>query len=410
MGGSLPRGWLPPFLGAAALLCACTRGPTEETGAAPPETARAPALDAIPARVAPPAASPWLLAHFDTPLAPQGADPASLAPATCGACHPRQYADWSTSRHAAATGPGVLGQLLAWDGADDAMVDRCQACHAPLAEQDPTSPAYAPALREAGVSCAACHLRAGVAHGPPMRGEAAAGPAPHASVVRDAFRDPAFCASCHDFGPGDRALGGKLLQETGAEWARTEAAAAGLTCQGCHMPDGRHLWRGVHDPETVRRAVGVEGAVAREGARLVGRLEVENVGAGHRLPTYATARIGLVVEQLDAGGRALAGTRVEGAVARHLAGDLSVERFDTRLLPGERHALVYDRPVARGATAVRLAVECAPEAFYARFFARRLVDRTLPPAARRMLERARSEAASADFVVWERVDPIPSGK
>src|SRR2546422_2193588 len=57
--------------------------------------------------------------HWRGPLAPQGPAPArfslleaSLRPESCGTCHPAQYADWRTSWHAAATGPGVMGQLV----------------------------------------------------------------------------------------------------------------------------------------------------------------------------------------------------------------------------------------------------------------------------------------------------------
>ena len=57
--------------------------------------------------------------HWRGPLAPQGTAPASfspleasLRPESCGTCHPAQYADWRTSWHAAATGPGVMGQLV----------------------------------------------------------------------------------------------------------------------------------------------------------------------------------------------------------------------------------------------------------------------------------------------------------
>src|SRR5947207_1831694 len=102
-----------------------------------PEHAHAAALPTVQA----PDPSPWLLAHFASPLAPQGAPPsgwsaleASLDPAKCGSCHPQQYADWKESWHANAMGPGVLGQLMDGDGTADATVRQCQACHAPLAE------------------------------------------------------------------------------------------------------------------------------------------------------------------------------------------------------------------------------------------------------------------------------------
>lgn len=57
--------------------------------------------------------------HWRRPIAPQGAAPArfpavekSLASASCGTCHPAQLADWKSSFHAQAMGPGVAGQLV----------------------------------------------------------------------------------------------------------------------------------------------------------------------------------------------------------------------------------------------------------------------------------------------------------
>src|SRR2546423_5460380 len=80
--------------------------------------------------------------HWRTPLPAQGPPPArftpleaSLAPEACGTCHPAQLADWRTSTHAAAMGPGVAGQLAEMLDREPATALACQQCHAPLAEQ-----------------------------------------------------------------------------------------------------------------------------------------------------------------------------------------------------------------------------------------------------------------------------------
>src|SRR5437868_4839067 len=74
---------------------------------------------AMPAGAAPPAVEDFVARHWRAPLAPQGPAPArfspieaSLAPEACGTCHPAQLADWRTSVHARAMGPGVAGQLV----------------------------------------------------------------------------------------------------------------------------------------------------------------------------------------------------------------------------------------------------------------------------------------------------------
>src|SRR5262249_51475953 len=96
-----------------------------------------------------PAAGPdldqaFIRRHWSQPLAPQGPPPArlspleaSLHPESCGTCHPAQFADWRESLHAAASGPGVTGQLVEMLESDPSSAHGCLACTAPLAEQGP---------------------------------------------------------------------------------------------------------------------------------------------------------------------------------------------------------------------------------------------------------------------------------
>src|SRR5439155_390351 len=130
--------------------------------------------------------------HWRVPLAAQGPPPArftpleaSLAPEACGTCHPAQLADWRTSTHAAAMGPGVAGQLAELLVREPAAALACQNCHAPLAEQAPLvpgalarNPAFDPALRARGIPCAACHVRGHERFGPPRRDGSLAAAAP----------------------------------------------------------------------------------------------------------------------------------------------------------------------------------------------------------------------------------------
>ncbi|MBI3628436.1 MAG: cytochrome c554 and C-prime, partial [Candidatus Rokubacteria bacterium] len=89
---------------------------------------------------------------------------------------------------------------------------------------------------------------------------------PHNGVTRTpAFLRSEFCASCHQFGADGFALNGKLLENTYEEWRASPAARAGRQCQDCHMPDRRHLWRGIHDPDMVKS--GVEISLTTDRAR-----------------------------------------------------------------------------------------------------------------------------------------------
>src|SRR5207249_4863664 len=97
---------------------------------------------------------------------------------------------------------------------------------------------------------------------------------PHNGVTRTpAFLRSEFCQSCHQFTPEGFALNGKLLENTYAEWKASRFAREGVQCQDCHMPDRRHLWRGIHDPEMVRSGLTIDASAGasryRPGERVV---------------------------------------------------------------------------------------------------------------------------------------------
>lgn len=374
------------------------------------------------AEQAPDGQSPWLAQHFPgLPLPAQGEAPAewselerSLDPASCGACHAKQYAEWKDSWHAHAMGPGMVGQLVDMD--KPKQLRACQSCHAPLEEQQPVladgtaNPVAQEALRSTGVSCAACHVRGHTRSGPP-KPDGSTATEPHGGFVAQAeFQDAEFCRTCHDFKPGQKGLNDKLFQETYAEWRHTEYAAQGVTCQSCHMPEGSHSFKGVHDPDMVRRAFTAEAQLTEPGDGLLtpmtATLQVTNTGAGHRFPTYTTPVVALVVEQLDAAGQVLEGTRQEGYVARKLKPDLTEERFDTRLMPGESFALLYSASRHGDAVSVRARVEVWPDEAYRINYEIWLRKPETRPNGAEMLREAMQSATDSRFVAWEQTLPL----
>jgi hypothetical protein len=331
--------------------------------------------------------------HWAAPLAPQGRPPkgwsaleSSLVPESCGTCHPVQYGDWRTSVHAASMGPGIAGQLVEMEAAERGSTLECHVCHAPLAEQAPLrrtatgivgNPVFDPSLQHRGVVCASCHVRGHQRFGPPRRDGSLTSTAPRAKLPhRGVTRTPAylsseFCRSCHQFTPSGFALNGKLLQDTHAEWQASRFAREGVQCQDCHMPDRRHLWRGIHDPDMVRS--GVEITVTPEhptfaaGQDFTLTLEVRSARVGHAFPTYVTPRVVLRGELHDPSGP-LAGSRREVVIGREVALDLSREISDTRLLPGQSARLMYTGRVDRPDLRLHLSVVVEPDAFYTTFF------------------------------------------
>lgn len=369
--------------------------------------------------------------HWRAPLAPQGPAPArftpveaSLAPEACGTCHPVQLADWKTSLHASSMGPGVSGQLADMLHADPASAVSCYRCHAPLAEQRPLlaartgttpNPAHDAALSSRGVVCAACHVRAHERFGPPRRDGTVAnsGPRetlPHGGVTRtSAFLRSEFCRTCHQFTPGEFALNGTLLENTYEEWKASRYAREGTQCQDCHMPDRRHVWRGIHDRDMVRGGVTITLTPAeprvRAGQAVDVTLRVQNTGVGHAFPTYVTPRVVMRAELVDATGAVVAGSRMERTIERAVETDLSKQLRDTRLLPGRSASLVYRRPVPSHATTLRVRVIVEPDAFYTRFFETVLKENIAEMGAgrgRAQIVEALADTRRSPFTIYER--------
>src|SRR5262245_13540613 len=372
----------------------------------------------------------FIRGHWRRPIPPQGPAPAtfsplerSLAPSSCGTCHPDQFRDWQTSLHSRSMGPGISGQLAEMLKSEPATARSCFVCHAPLAEQAPLirgdeglvpNPDLDAPLTSQGVVCASCHLRGNQRFGPPRRdgtlaSRAPRGSLPHNGLTRTtAFLRSEFCASCHQFAPSGLSLNGKPLENTFEEWRRSPAARRGKQCQDCHMPDRRHLWRGIHDPEMVRSGVRVSLEVGRAryrpGDRVTARLSIASTGVGHAFPTYVTPRVLVRAQLLDSSGETVPGSLEERAIGREVPLDLSREIADTRIPAGGRFTLDYARRLEAPGLRLRVTVTVYPDHFYTGFFESLLASGAGAGAEqiRAALEATRRSA----FVLFERDLPL----
>jgi hypothetical protein len=367
----------------------------------------------------------FLARHWKLPIAPQGRAPAqwpalerSLEPESCGTCHPLQFGDWKTGIHARSMGPGIRGQLVDMMRTDPASARTCPTCHAPLAEQSAeipsargvvVNPAFDPALRERGVVCASCHVRGHRRFGPPRRdGSLASGSPraalPHGGVTRNpTFLASEFCAGCHQFAPDGFAVNGKLVQNTFEEWKASPAARDGVQCQDCHMPDRRHLWRGIHDPEMVKSGLDIDVAVTsgdRAPGEVSATLLIRTTRVGHFFPTYVTPQVVARIELTDLEGVVVAGSVEERAIGRAVTLDLTQEIADTRIPPGGRFELEYRRPVDRSAQRLRATVTVFPDHFYTGFFEALLASGA--GAGTAQIREALAETRRSPFVIFAR--------
>ena len=277
-------------------------------------------------------------------------------------------------------GSGVAGQLKVLWKSDPESARLCLTCHIPLAEQEPERREIFDArLMSQGIVCAACHVRKHRRFGPPRREpltltSSPSAKIPHGGAIRTpAFLASEFCASCHQFGADGLALNDKPLENTYEEWRASPAAGRGLHCQDCHMPDRRHLWRGIHDLEMVRSGVTITLATDRQHYRpddeVRARLSIGNTGVGHHFPTYVTPRVVVRMALVDMHGREFHGSAEEHYIGRDVSVDLTRERSDTRIPAGGRFTIEYRRRLEQ-TTGVRLraVVRVEPDHFYTGFF------------------------------------------
>lgn len=421
------RSW-PIFLAVILLLplAGCDKKPVQVTSpSSRTESSAAPINER--------AIAEFLDSYWLRPLSPQDKFPGSqqnhavnLAPESCGACHVSQYQDWSKSLHSHAMGPGILGQLV--DMPPHAREDHqnCIRCHAPLAEQANSLVAALEKksithkrisssqseLHDQGVICAACHVRNYQWNGPLRRDgsqpEGDLSAYPHGGWKGNpAFESSLFCAACHQFKAGEYSLNGKLMENTYQEWLNSSFAKQGVACQSCHMPERRHLWRGIHDAGMTQNGLNIRAEIQpQRQIQLLATLRVKNTGVGHDFPTYVTPHVVMEGYQIDARGKMLASTYKQYLIARQVKVDMSEEIADTRLAPGQETVFSYQ--VARDARAVELVlrVRVEPDAFYTEFY-HTMLDGNQTNKGRKMLEMALDHSKSSSYILYEKKMKLP---
>ncbi|MGH7829740.1 MAG: hypothetical protein ACREP8_06135, partial [Candidatus Binatia bacterium] len=286
------------------------------------------------------------------------------------------------------------------------------------------NPQFDGPLQLHGITCAACHVRQHRRFGPPKTEGAATAAYPgnmpnHGGVKRTPYFEKAeFCRDCHQFDPENTPLvNGKPMQDTYREWQASAWGRGGAACQECHMPDRRHLWKGIHDPEMVKNSVRVEAHITQRTSTSRGTLElaveVTNSAVGHKFPSYITPKIFVRMALLDGAGGSLPGTQQEKIIGWDVRFEDAEwkEYFDTRIPPGEslRHRFRWtELPAAKK---VRVWIEVHPDYFYhVHFYPAYLKDEKLSPEGRKLVERALRDSGRTLYILFDEMLPLDSPK
>lgn len=284
---------------------------------------------------------------------------ALMDPATCQGCHPQQFQDWSGSMHAYASDDPVFIAMnqRAQRETQGALGNFCVKCHAPVAlaegwTTDGTNLAGVPASGK-GVTCYFCHSASALdgTHNNPLQLASdgtlfgpfrdAAPRSPHRSAYSALFdlarpESAQACGGCHDIVNGH----GAPVERTYAEWQATlfSDTTVGQTCVRCHMNQtkgpastvspgkirslGSHALPGVDIALTPFPQAAAQRQATQEflDSTLAGTLclsddlritvGLDNVAAGHYVPSGATPDRRLWAEVIAYQGDATTGERI----------------------------------------------------------------------------------------------------
>lgn len=277
-------------------------------------------------------------------------------PKICSTCHSEIYEEWSHSMHAYAWTdkwyqPDFLLAHEETDGATDLL---CGACHAPIAARTgqlpPADGSRFDATSMRGISCDFCHTVTGidqmhnmghvsspgnVKYGPRGDGKSLY----HEVKYSELHTRAEFCGSCHMV---IHPTTGVHIIDTWEDWKNNDYGKQGIKCQDCHMTptpgiaknpgrsslmgkkrETRYFHGFIGGSSYIQDELGnhKQAELSREFLRAAAevkladkitddgtlelKVDVHNVGAGHKIPTGTTyIRImWLQVEVVDSAGK-----------------------------------------------------------------------------------------------------------
>ena len=308
----------------------------------------------------------------------------------CGACHRTIHEAWKKSAHATAMESRLFQDALELAEADFGSDARraCLGCHSPLGVAIGDLSLKRKVSWE-GVTCDYCHSMRSVSTGAgnpkatmdyslvksgPMKDASSVG---HETVYSPVHTSSLVCAPCHEY----RNPQGLGVLTTYSEWKNSRYAEENVGCQSCHMGtvegdvvDPRvkrsgnagvnlHEMPGSHSLKQLTKAVRTQVRTSRTKDSLNVTVVMENVGAGHHVPTGSPMReltLDLTVDPYGREGfrerrsyRRVVADRAGKAVKReHLVFFKGAKVIsDTRLAPQERREERFSFPLPKSVQA-----------------------------------------------------------
>lgn len=221
----------------------------------------------------------------------------SISAKECGSCHQKQYEEWQGSRHQLAFMNSIF-----LEGYKFEKKDFCVNCHAPLQNQvqeinhrtveelQTMSKNLLPLTYE-GITCVTCHVRENKILTIHDKKDNSV----HEFKTAKNLGSPEFCANCHQFNfPNNNEdiprFTHEPMQNTLQEWryyahkSPKKAERKDIipnSCQSCHMPEGKHTFRGAHDTTLLKNSIALHFYKHNDSIFA----SMNSVGVGHEYPT-----------------------------------------------------------------------------------------------------------------------------
>ena len=258
----------------------------------------------------------------------------------CGKCHQSIYNTWKESMHAKSLEDPVFNGAYAevYKNTAGAAKYNCLKCHAPAVLINNDYDLKQEITKE-GVTCDFCHsvkdvnltnkenpfeIKLGLTKWGPLKD--ARSPA-HETQYAFLFNTSYFCAGCHEH----KNEHGLAILSTFSEWTESPYAADGKQCHYCHIPQRKGTLAfedpqlikgkkqeallccvGVNTLDMLKEAVRVNiKDIVRKPEEMTMVVEIENHGAGHKIPTgMPNRKLALLVEVKTGNNQAFSSSRV----------------------------------------------------------------------------------------------------